>query len=223
MKIFIVMPAYNEEKIIAKVIHGLKKHKFQNIIVIDDGSEDNTSKIAKQEGVIVYRHPINRGLGGALGTGIKAGILEDADIIVTFDSDGQHDPKDINRVIAPIVKGKAQVVIGSRLINPKGMPWIRRIGNFGLNIITYVLFGIWTTDSQSGLRAFSNKAARKIQIHTNRMEVSSEIIREIGRNKLKFIEVPIKAIYTDYSKEHGQSNLNAIKIVFKLILKKLMR
>ena len=217
------MPAYNEEKIITQVIHGLKKHSFQNIIVIDDGSEDNTSKIAKQEGVIVYRHPINRGLGGALGTGIKAGILEDADIIVTFDSDGQHDPRDINRVIAPIVKGKAQVVIGSRLINPKGMPWIRRIGNFGLNIITYVLFGIWTTDSQSGLRAFSNKAARKIQIHTNRMEVSSEIIREIGRNKLKFIEVPIKAIYTDYSKEHGQSNLNAIKIVFKLILKKLMR
>lgn len=223
MKVFIVMPAYNEEKIIARVIQGLKKEGFDNIIVIDDGSKDKTSDVAKQENIIVYRHPINRGLGGALGTGIKAAIIEDADIIVTFDSDGQHDPKDIKKVIAPIIKKHADVVIGSRLINPKGMPIIRRIGNFGLNVITYILFNIWTTDSQSGLRAFSNKAARKIEIKTNKMEVSSEIIREIGRNKLKFKEVSIKAIYTDYSKAHGQSNLNAIKIVMKLILKKLMR
>jgi len=102
------------------------------------------------------------------------------------------------------------------------MPPIRVFGNWLFNCITYVLFGTWTTDSQSGLRAFSKNAAKKINIKTNRMEVSSEIIKEIGRNKLKFKEVPIKAIYTDYSMMKGQSNLNAFNITFKLFFKRLL-
>jgi len=223
MKTTIVMPAYNEEEIISKVIKGVKKEGYRDIIVVDDGSVDNTYAVASNEGIVVYRHPINRGLGGALGTGILAAIDLKADIIVTFDSDGQHDPKDISKIVAPIVHKRADVVIGSRLLRPKGMPIIRRIGNFGLNIITYALFGVWTTDSQSGMRAFSRNAAKKIDIHTNRMEVSSEIIKEIGKKRLRFKEVPIKAIYTKYSKEHGQSSLNGIKIVAKLVLKRFMR
>lgn len=223
MKIYIVMPAFNEEKIIGKVITSLRKEGYENIIVIDDGSSDNTGAIAQRNGAMVCRHPINRGLGGALGTGIEAALQENADIIVTFDSDGQHSPKDIKKLTAVIEKKKADVVIGSRLLKPKGMPFIRRIGNLGLNIITYMLFGVWTTDSQSGLRAFSRDAAQKIQIRTNRMEVSSEIIKEIGRLRLRFKEVPIRAIYTDYSKHHGQSHMNGFKIVGKLVLKKLMR
>ncbi len=222
-KIFIVMPAFNEEKVIGRVIDSVMDEGYTNIIVVDDGSEDRTSSIVEKKGAILYRHAINRGLGGALGTGIAAALGHGADIIVTFDSDGQHNPKDIGRTIAPILKGRADVVIGSRLINPKGMPLLRRAGNFGLNIITYFLFGVWTTDSQSGFRAFSKEAAAKINIRTNRMEVSSEIIREIGRNRLRFREVPVKAIYTDYSLRHGQSSINAIRIVAKLILKRLMK
>ncbi len=222
-KIFIVMPAFNEEKVIGRVIDSVRSEGFDNLIVIDDGCEDGTAEIADKRGAIVYRHLLNRGLGGALGTGLAGALKLEADVIVTFDSDGQHNPKDIRNVISPILKGKADVVIGSRLINPKGMPLLRRVGNFGLNIITYILFGVWTTDSQSGFRAFSAQAAKKINIRTNRMEVSSEIIREIGRNRLRFQEVPIKAIYTDYSLRHGQSSINAIRIVAKLILKKLMR
>jgi UDP-N-acetylglucosamine---dolichyl-phosphate N-acetylglucosaminyltransferase len=223
MKTVIVMPAFNEEKVISKVIAGLKANGYENIIVVDDGSQDKTSHVAEASGAIVYRHSLNRGLGGALGTGIKAALQEEADIIVTFDSDGQHDPKEVHKVIGPISLDKADAVIGSRLLKPKGMPIIRRFGNFGLNLITYGLFGIWTTDSQSGFRAFSRKAAEKIHINSNRMEVSSEIIKEIGRNKLRFREVPIRAIYTEYSLQHGQSNMNAFKIVAKLLLKKLMR
>jgi len=219
----IIMPAYNEQKVIANVIRGLKSEGYKDIIVVDDGSEDKTAQMAMKAGAKVYRHPINRGLGGALGTGIEAALDLGAGIIVTFDSDGQHDPKDIKKLIAPIKNNRVDAVIGSRLINPKGMPLHRKVGNFGLNVITYMLFGVWTTDSQSGLRAFSADAARKIEILTNRMEVSSEIIREIGRNRLRFREVPVRAIYTKYSREHGQSSLNAIKIVAKLVLKKLMR
>jgi glycosyltransferase involved in cell wall biosynthesis len=223
MKTVIVMPAFNEEKVISKVIAGLKANGFENIIVVDDGSQDKTSDTADSAGAMVFRHNLNRGLGGALGTGIKAALREDADIIVTFDSDGQHDPREVQKVIAPIASGRADAVIGSRLLKPKGMPLLRRVGNFGLNLITYGLFGIWTTDSQSGFRAFSRKAAEKIQINSNRMEVSSELIKEIGRNKLRFKEVPIRAIYTEYSIQHGQSNMNGFKIVAKLLLKKLMR
>ncbi len=221
--IFIVIPAYNEEKLIGNIIEGLKQKGYENIIVVDDGSSDRTSEIASGLNAVVCRHMVNRGLGGALGTGIRAALERNADIIVTFDADGQHSPDDLENLVKPITEGKAEVVIGSRLINSDGMPFIRKIGNLGLNIVTFLLFGIWVTDSQSGLRAFSRKAAERIQIRTNRMEVSSEIVHEIARNHFKLREVPIKAIYTDYSMQHGQSNLNAISIVFKLLLKKLMR
>lgn len=220
--ISIIIPAYNEEKSLGKVISDLKKHGYPKIIVVDDGSKDRTYEIAKKAKVDVYRHFLNRGLGGALGTGIEAAIRKKAEYMVTFDADGQHDPKDIARVVKPLASGNADAVVGSRLINPEGMPLIRRIGNLGLNVITWALFGVWTTDSQSGLRAFTLKAAKRLQIKTNRMEVSSEIIKEIGRNRLKFAEVPIKAIYTDYSLEKGQSAWNGIRILLKLILKKMM-
>jgi glycosyltransferase involved in cell wall biosynthesis len=221
--IYIVMPAYNEKKVIAKTIKSLHANGYHNIIVVDDGSSDKTSEIAEREDAIVLRHAVNRGLGGALGTGIDAAILKDAEIIVTFDSDGQHDPSDIEKIIQPIIHNKADAVIGSRLIDPKGMPFIRKIGNWGFNLITYLLFSVWTTDSQSGLRAFTKDAAAKIEIKANRMEVSSEIIKEIGRNKLRFVEVPINAIYTYYSIAHGQSSWNAFRILGKLILRKFMR
>ena len=222
--LFVVIPAYNEEKSIVKVIIKLKKAGYTNIVVVDDGSKDKTYQLAKEQNVFVYKHLINRGLGGALSTGIKAALSHNADIILTYDADNQHLPEMIPKVIKPILQKKADFVIGSRLIgNQRHMPLIRKIGNFGLNIITYILFNVWTTDSQSGLRCFTRNAAKKINLRTNRMEVSSEFIKEIGRNKLRLKEVPIKAIYTDYSQIKGQSSLNGFRILFKLILRKLMR
>ena len=102
------------------------------------------------------------------------------------------------------------------------MPFVRKFGNWAFNLITFTLFKVWTTDSQSGMRLFNRKAASSINIKTTRMEVSSEIISEIGRNKLRLTEVPIKAIYTDYSLAHGQSSLNGVKILGKLIMKRFM-
>ena len=223
-RVFIVIPAFNEETSIDKVLDDLKKSGYNDIIVVDDGSQDKTSEVVnKKKGIVLLKHIINRGLGGALGTGLEAAYEYGADIAVTFDADGQHAVEDISNMIKPIEKGKADVVIGSRMINHKGMPFVRVVGNWMLNFITWFLFGTWTTDSQSGMRAFNRKALQKIETRTSRMEVSSEFFNEISRHKLRFKEIPIKVIYTDYSQAKGQSSWNAFKIVLKLILKKIMR
>jgi UDP-N-acetylglucosamine---dolichyl-phosphate N-acetylglucosaminyltransferase len=222
-RVAIVIPAYNEERTIIEVIRGLKRHGFTRLIVVDDGSSDRTSELASQEGVILLRHILNRGLGGALGTGITAALRLRAEAIVTFDADGQHNPDDITRLLEPIAKGEADVVIGSRMLEPIGMPYPRRLANWTANIVTYLLFRGWTTDSQSGLRAFSSQAAARIQIMTNGMEVSSEIIAETVKNRLKREEVPVQAIYTDYSLSKGQSFKVGLQTLRKLILAKARR
>jgi len=222
-KITVIIPAYNEEKTIQQVIREVKSYT-ENIIVIDDGSTDNTRKMAEQEGAIIYHHIINRGLGGALSTGIQAALLGEADIFLTFDADGQHRAEDIPKMIKPIIEEGADIVIGSRLLNlSKNMPVFRKLANHIANAITYILFGIKTTDSQSGLRCFNKKTAQLIDIKTNSMEVSSEIIKEIKNHNLKFVEVPIQAIYTDYSLSKGQNFILGLKTFIKLIILKLFK
>jgi hypothetical protein len=146
--------------------------------------------------------------------------MRHATIVVTLDADGQHEPQDIPRLIEPILAKKADVVIGSRLINPEGMPLDRRILNWAANLFTLILFGVWTTDSQSGLRALSRNALEQIEIRTSRMEVSSEIIAETGRLRLPFVEIPIRSIYTEYSRRKGQSNLNSVSVFAKLLIRR---
>ena len=225
MKLAILIPAYNEEKTIGNVIKTLPKTlpgiDRIDVVVVNDGSADNTAQIAKESGATVISHWFNRGLGGALGTGFEYIRKHDFDLLITFDADGQHNPNDIAPVIKPIVDEKADVCIGSRFIGNLGsMPWYRRIGIFGLNVITYLLFWSWTTDSQSGLRAFGRKAINKIEIKTNKMEVSSEFFYEIQAKNLKLTEVPIQSIYTEYSMSKGQKNINAINILLKLIYRR---
>jgi len=217
----VLIPAYNEETSIGTVIHDLHQHGYNDILVVDDGSHDATYYVAKNAGAKVIKHPVNLGLGGALCTGLQYAKDNHCEYVITFDADGQHDVNDILRVITPLFKDEADAVIGSRM--RLDMPLIRRIGNTGLNIITFSLFNVYSTDTQSGLRAFNYYAISRIHLTTNRMEVSSEFIKEIGYKKLRYQEVPIKTIYTDYSKARGQSSLNAFNIVFKLMLKKLMR
>jgi len=218
----VVIPAYNEEKNIGKVLAGVKKYT-ENIIVVDDGSKDRTSQIAKSYGAEVFRHFINRGLGGALGTGIKAALSKEADIILTLDADGQHDPDEIPKLIEPIKKGEADIVIGSRFLEKQKMPFFRRVGNYFFNLFTFFLFGIKSTDSQSGMRAFNRKVGESLEIFTNGMEVSSEIIKEIKQQNFRVKEVPIRAIYTDYSLSKGQGFLVGAKTLAKLLIFKLTK
>ncbi len=219
-KLIVIIPAYNEAKTIGNVIQGVKKYT-DNIIVIDDGSKDNTYQTALQSGAKVYRHQINRGLGGALGTGIEAALLNDGDIIVTLDADGQHNPNEIPNLIKPIIKGKADIVIGSRFLKNQSMPFFRRLGNYFFNLMTFIFFGIYTTDSQSGMRAFNKKVAQNLKIYTNKMEVSSEIIKQVRANQFRLKETHIKAIYTPYSLAKGQGFFVGLKTLGKLLILKL--
>ncbi|MFA6492771.1 MAG: glycosyltransferase family 2 protein [Patescibacteria group bacterium] len=224
MKLGILIPAYNEEKTLSTVIKSIPK-KYPKIdqteiIVVSDGSIDKTTEIARKAKVILIEHDLNRGLGGALGTGFEYARRNDFDLLLTFDADGQHNQDDIWPVLKPLVQKKADVVIGSRLKKTDGMPWYRIVGIWGLNLITFMFFWVWTTDSQSGLRAFNRKAIEKIDIQTNKMEVSSEFFYEIGRKNLRLLEVPITSIYTKYSLEKGQKNINGFRIISKLIYRR---
>ncbi|MFH1786631.1 MAG: glycosyltransferase family 2 protein [archaeon] len=220
----IVIPAYNEEASLEAVLNDLKRQvRSAEIIVVDDGSKDKTSQIAKKIGATVCRHVVNRGLGAALATGIQCAIGEGADIIVTFDADLQHEPKDIFRLIKPIQDGTADVVLGSRFLVKRHillMPHIKRLGNWALTWITNVLAGTNITDSQCGLRAFDRKAAKRLMILCDRYEVSSEIVHELGRHRLKVVEVPIKAIYDERSKIKGTNIGSGFQIFFGLLMKR---
>lgn len=220
MNITVVVPAYNEEKTISKVLEELLDMGF-GVVVVDDGSIDDTYAIAmkvikeRKKGV-VCKHLLNIGLGGALRTGIEAALLEKPDVIVTFDADGQHDPNDIFKISKPIIDNDADVVVGKR--NFKEMPSSKKFGNQVMNFITTVFYGIRVSDSQSGLRAFNRKAAETIIINARDYGVSSEIIGEVKRHDLKLVEVPIKTIYTDYSMTKGTNTSEGLKILFKLII-----
>lgn len=222
MKVAVVIPAYNEASTIGQLIQEVLSLDLpdiqKQIIVVDDGCCDRTGEVARSKGAMVVHHLINRGLGGALATGIEAALGGGADVVVTFDADGQHSPDDIGKVIEPVLMGRADAVIGSRMLKTGGMPWARRVANRFANLITSVLFGIRTTDSQSGLRAFSRLAAEQIRIKANNYEVSSEICGEIGRHHLRLAEVPIRSIYTEYSLSKGQGVRVGLKTMLRLLL-----
>ncbi len=219
MKTIAIIPAYNEEKTIAEVLDKTRNF-VDEIIVIDDGSSDETAQIAKSKNVKVISHVINRGLGAAIGTGFAAALKLNADAAITLDADGQHEASEIPKFTKELAQG-ADVVIGSRMLSPGGMPWYRRIANRLGNMVTFFLFGAKVTDSQSGFRGFNKNALSKIKIKTNRMEVSSELIALSKSNKLKLVEVPIKAIYTDYSLSKGQGFFVGLKTLLKLIIRRI--
>lgn len=219
-KIFILIPVFNEEKVILEVIRSIKKKGYKNLIIIDDGSTDKTFYKANKGRVTVVRHVINRGKGAALKTGIEAAIEMNADIIVTMDGDGQHDPSEVLRLIREINKGY-DVILGSRNISFSQMPISKVIANYIGNFFTYLLYGVWVKDSQCGLRAYSKKAISLISTTTDRYEYDSEIIREIARNMLKFKEIQIGTIYTNYSlnKKTRQSFLTGLETAFRMAIR----
>ncbi len=218
-KVYVVVPVYNEAPVIQKTITEIKNAGYDNIIVVDDGSTDNSYYRFAKMNVVPLKLAINRGKGAAVKTGMEAAKVLGADIVVTLDGDGQHNPKDIKKMLELINRGY-DVVLGSRLKNPKGMPWHKIVVNYIGNIVTFFLYGLWVTDSQSGFRAFSKRAINLIDTQTDRYEYDSEVIREIERHGLKYAEVPIEVRYTKYSmnKNNKQNLKNGIKTLIKLLI-----
>ncbi|AFL95541.1 hypothetical protein containing HAD-like domain 7 [Thermococcus cleftensis] len=220
---YIVVPAYNEERMVGKVLDDLLRYfRRDEIVVVNDGSMDRTGEIARSRGVRVLTHLINRGLGGALGTGIAYSLRKGARLVVTFDADGQHLVSDALRVMRPVAEGRADFAVGSRLKgDTREMPFVKRFGNFILDAITAVFAGKYVSDSQSGLRCFSRDCAAKIRITCDRYAVSSEIIIEASKAGCRIVEVPIKAVYTEYSMKKGTNILEGVKIALNLLFDKL--
>ncbi|HSO25170.1 MAG TPA: glycosyltransferase family 2 protein [Methanobacteriaceae archaeon] len=219
--VFILVPAYNEEKTVAEVLKELCEMGYK-VILVDDGSQDETYNIVNAlqadypSRIFIYRHVINRGLGAALKTGMEASLKNGAEFIVTFDADGQHDVEDIEGVCHPLIEKKADVVIGSR--NFKDMPLSRNLGNYLMNFLTLIFYGIYVKDSQSGLRAFTAKSTRVLNLNSRGYGVSSEIVSEIKKNNLKLKEVPIKTIYNSYALSKGTNTSVGLKILAKMFI-----
>lgn len=223
----VVIPAFNESGAIADVIGSATKLFSKSgtpidIIVVNDGSSDNTSSIARLSGAIVIDHILNTGAGGATATGLRYAELHGYQLAVTMDADGQHDPGDVLACITYANDNNTDLLIGSRLIRSDGMSAVKIIGNKGLSFITRVLFGINTTDSQSGLRVFSRKALEGLRWKTSGYEFCSEMLWRASQINLKIDEYPIKAIYTDYSIAKGQSSWNGVNILKSLIKQRIV-
>ncbi|TXG77896.1 glycosyltransferase family 2 protein [Candidatus Dojkabacteria bacterium] len=217
--VIIALPAYNEASVIQSVIEEIRAASYTRIVIVDDGSRDETWQVAHDAGVTALRHRLNRGKGAATKTAIEAAKLLGADIIVTMDSDGQHNPKDIVRLINPLLENRADVALGTRLMNPVGMPWHKILANWIGNFLTWYIYGLWVTDSQSGFRAYSRRAAELIDTRSDRYDYESEVIRELYLHKLKYVEIPVEVRYTAYSmgKLERQSFINGIKTFGRML------
>lgn len=226
-RVCVVIPAYNESAVVGEVIHELNQ-TFKSspyaftLLVVNDASRDNTTEVAEKAGAMVVTHIINQGAGGATSTGLRYALKNGFDIAVTVDADGQHHPEDALNCVTALIEKHADLLIGSRLIDARGMSKVKVIGNRGLSIITWLLFGVSVTDSQSGLRVFSKQSLQVLEWKSTGYEFCSEMIWRAKQAGLTVAEAPIKAIYTDYSKGKGQNNWNAINIIKSLVRRRLV-
>ena len=224
MNVFIIVPVYNEAKVI-DALSNLKKFPEYKVVIVDDASSDRPAFENLNMPFTLIRHSINLGQGAALQTGMQYALSKNAAIIVHFDADGQHDFNDINKIIDPIKYGLSDVVIGSRFLKNKKVistlkiPLMKIIVLQIARFVQFVFTGIILSDSQNGFRAFSNKAGLLIKITENRMAHAIEIIQLIKRKNLRVKEVSIVISYSDYSIQKGQKAINGIFIIFCLIRK----
>ncbi len=219
IKVLAAMPAYNEEQFIARTITMAQKY-VDRVLVVDDGSTDATAEIAQKLGAIVVRHEQNAGYGAALRTIFKKAVDLHVDALVILDSDGQHDPNDIQLLVNRLEKGDADVVIGSRFIEGKTqhIPRYRVFGMKVLDSFTKVA-GASTnnTDSQSGYRVYNNKAINAIHISGNGMSAGSEILIQVAENNLKITELPIHVRYDIEGSSSQNPVKHGISVIYNLI------
>jgi glycosyltransferase involved in cell wall biosynthesis len=221
--VWVVVAAYNEGRRLGRTLHGLCA-VCRDVVVVDDGSTDDTQQVALTHPVWVLRHVINCGQGAALQTGIEFALRQGARVIVTFDADGQHAAEEIRRLTAPVLAGQAQVVLGSRFLGRAvGIPWTRRLLLKLAVLFTRVFSRVTVTDTHNGFRALSREAAAAVRITQNRMAHASEILDQVRQNGLTYCEVPVTVHYTPETMAKGQNSWNSLKIVGQLVLGRFIR
>ena len=226
MQIWIVVAAYNEADRLEATLRDLLTTGpgRVDIVVVDDGSTDATRSVAARFPVWTLRHPINCGQGAAIRTGIAFALDRGADVIVTFDGDGQHDASDISGLVAPILERRADVVLGSRFLGRAiDMPTGRRLLLAAARWFTRLVARVAVTDPQNGLRAFSRNAAREIRIAQDGMAHAEEIVEQLPARRLRFCEAPVTVRYTPETLAKGQRSWNAIRIVGHLIAGRMIK
>jgi glycosyltransferase involved in cell wall biosynthesis len=218
--VWVVIAAFNEAATIGTVVKDLADHGYKNVIVVDDGSQDATSKAAKEAGAVTLTHGVNRGQGAALQTGIEYATTKNPDVIVTFDADGQHRPEDIQAVVKPVKEGKAQIAFGSRFLGKSDVPLLRKILLKAGIALVWIFYGVKMTDAHNGLRAFSPEAAENLNLRSDRMGHASEIIEWVSREKIPYMEVPVVIKYHTSRQGHG-SYLQAVRVFVDMVWRKL--
>uniref|UniRef100_Q01XM1 Glycosyl transferase, family 2 n=1 Tax=Solibacter usitatus (strain Ellin6076) TaxID=234267 RepID=Q01XM1_SOLUE len=219
-----IVPAYNEGPVIQATVRDLLGAGYE-VIIVDDGSQDGTAAV-RELPVVYIRHAINLGQGAALQTGMTYALRAGADIAVTFDADGQHDSRQIGRLLAPIIDGSADVVLGSRFLRKEDdaqVPLKKRILLRGGILVSWLLAGVRLSDTHNGFRALSRRALELVHIQENGFAHATELLEVIRKSGLRLVEVPTTVIYTEYSIRKGQHISNSVNIVFDLLLSKFFR
>ena len=216
--VFVVVPAYNEAKVIRGVVENLLD-SFEKVVVVNDGSSDGTAQVLEDMEIAVINHPVNLGQGAALQTGISYVLSEGAEWIITFDSDGQHRVEDALRMLDVLQRRECDVVLGSRFLGdavsiPRSRMFLLKIAIWFFNL------GLKTplTDTHNGLRILNRKAAEALNITQNGMAHATEIISQLSNSGMRIRELPVTINYTEYSLSKGQSSLNSVNILIDLLV-----
>ena len=221
--LWVICAAYNEATVIGRVVADLIRAEHQ-VVVVDDGSRDGTRHVAAAAGAHVITHPINLGQGAALQTGIEYALSQGADILVTFDADGQHRVADIPRLVDALRRERAEFALGTRFLGQTyNLPLLRRWVLQAATVFTRLTTGLRLTDAHNGLRALTRQGAAAIRLRQNRMAHASEILNEIARSGLRYVEVPVTIEYTAYSLAKGQRIGDSVTILLDLFAKELYR
>jgi len=221
MKYCVLLPAYDEFKNIAAVIKEIRTYGL-DVIVVDDGSTDNTAQIARQEKAIVISHDQNLGKGQALRTGFDYAIKNDYYAVIIMDADGQHDPQEIPHLIQYAQDSKAGLIIGNRMHRPEGMPLLRWITNMFTSHFVSRIIGYKIPDSQCGYRLIKTAVLKQINLSTIKYDTESEILIEAAKSNFKIESMSIKSIYTNQKSQIHPviDTIRFIKLISKHLFKK---
>ena len=225
-RVFIVIPSYNEGRVIAHTIQKLRRLYNYSIVVIDDCSTDNTEGVLRNFDIYYLRHSVNLGQGAALQTGMNFALRQDAALVIHFDADGQHNQDDIPRFIDKALDGSCDIVLGSRFKRTEDLeavPPLRRLILRMATLVNGLTTGLWLSDAHNGFRVLTPTALAAIRLRENRMAHATEILSQIRKNDLRYVELPTHIVYTEYSQEKGQSWSNAFNILLDLFISRHLR